>query len=134
MKKLITLVLALVSVLFLVGCGKEDTYEIGITLLPDAIEMGVNEEFDYSNVEISPTGDKITVYATQSLGDAGIVLIPIEVNEENEYQSTYITPGMPVELDVEKGVWYKIGVAKYNDTGEDRIVYVKVKGVEVRSE
>ncbi|MBP3677349.1 MAG: hypothetical protein J6I97_03285 [Agathobacter sp.] len=111
---------------------RENTYEIGITLPPDAIEMGVNEQIDYSDVEILPTKSKIIIYATQSLGDAGVVLIPIDAMEENEYQPTYITPGMPIEMDVEKGTWYKIGVAKYNDSDADKTVYVRVEGVETR--
>ena len=125
MKKLIALVFALVCVLSLFGCGKNNTYEIGIVLSPDEIEVGgYQEELDYSDEEISPIDNKIIIYGTQSLGDASIVLIPIEADEKTEYQPTYITPGLPVEFEVEAGKWYKIGVAKYNDTGTDKIVYV----------
>lgn len=41
---------------------------------------------------------------------------------------------MPVEMDVEKGAWFKIGVSVQNPTDTDIIVYVVVKGVEVRIE
>ena len=133
MKKLIVLVLALVCVLSLAGCGKKNTYEIGIVLSPDEIEVGGYQEgLDYSDEEISPIGNKIVIYGTQSLGDASIVLVPTECDEQTEYQPTYITPGMPVEFEVEAGKWYKIGVAKYNDTDTDKTVYIEVKGVEVR--
>lgn len=135
MKKLVAIVLALVCVLSLVGCGKNNTYEIGIVVSPDEIEVGgYQEELDYSDEEISPIGNKIIIYGTQSLGDASIVLIPTDADTKAEYQPTYITPGLPVEFEVEAGKWYKIGVAKYNDTNTDKIVYVEVKGVEVRIE
>ncbi len=118
-----------------IAFGKNDIYEIGITLSSDEIEVGgYQEELDYSGVVLSPTKDKVTIYATQSLGDGAVVLIPVGDKEENEYQRTYITPGMPVEFDVKKGVCYKIAVAKYNDTGVDKIAYVRVEGAEVRCE
>ena len=135
MKKMRVLIFALVGVLVMVGCGKNNTYEIGIVLSPDEIEVGgYQEELDYSDEEISPIGSKIVIYGTQSLGDASIVLVPTESDEKIEYQPTYITPGMPVEFEVEAGKWYKIGVAKYNDTDTDKIVYVEVEGVEIRTE
>lgn len=129
MKKLITLVLAVVCVFSLVGCGKNDTYKIRIT-----VPAGSTEAFVYSDEEMSPTGDIITISSGEGLGDTEVVLKPIEVKEENAYEPTYLTPGMPVEMDVEKGAWFKIGVSIQNDTDTDKIVYVEVEGVEVRIE
>ena len=129
MKKLITLVLAVVCVFSLVGCGKNDTYKIRIT-----VPAGSTEAFVYSDEEMSPTGDIITISSGEGLGDTEVVLKPIEVKEENAYEPTYLTPGMPVEMDVEKGAWFKIGVSMQNDTDTDKIVYVEVEGVEVRIE
>ena len=135
MKKFGVLILAMRLIFALMGCEKNNTYEIGIVLSPDEIEVGgYQEELDYSDEEISPIDNKIIIYGTQSLGDASIVLIPIEADEKTEYQPTYITPGLPVEFEVEAGIWYKIGVAKYNDTGTDKIVYVEIEGVEIRIE
>ena len=135
MKKLIASIFALVCTFLMVGCGKNNTYEIGIALSPDEIEVGgYQEELDYSDAEISPVGNKIVIYGTQSLGDASIVLVPTDHDEKTEHQPTYITPGMPVAFEVEAGKWYKIGIAKYNDTDTDKIVYVEVEGVEVRIE
>lgn len=135
MKKWIDVIGLLVCFMFLSACGKSNTYEIGIVVSPDEIEVGgYQEELDYSNEEISPIGNKIIIYGTQSLGDASIVLVPIEVDEKAKYQTTYITPGMPVEFEVETGKWYKIGIAKYNDADIDKTVYVEVEGVEVRIE
>ena len=129
MKKLITLVLAVVCVFSLVGCGKNDTYKIRIT-----VPAGSTEAFVYSDEEMSPTGDIITISSGEGLGDTEVVLKPIEVKEENAYEPTYLTPGMPVEMDVEKGAWFKVGVNMQNPTDTDIVVYVEVKGVEVRIE
>ena len=52
----------------------------------------------------------------------------------NAYEPTYLTPGMPVEMNVEKGAWFKVGISMRNPTDEDITVYVEVKGVEVRIE
>lgn len=37
------------------------------------------------------------------MGDTEVVLKTVEVKEENAYEPTYLTPGMPVEMDVDKG-------------------------------
>ena len=92
------------------------------------------KDFIYSDEEISPIGDTITVSSVEGLPDTEVVLKPIEVKEENAYECTYLTPGMPVEMDVEKGAWFKIGISMNNDTDEDITFYVEVEGVEVRIE
>ena len=135
MKKLIALVLLLVCVLCLVACGKNDTYKIKITVPAGSTEEIIyQEDFAYSDEEISPKGNKITISSGEGLGDTEVVLKPIEVKEENAYEPTYLTPGMPVEMDVEKGAWFKVGVNMQNPTDTDIVVYVEVKGVEVRIE
>ena len=135
MKKLIALVLALVCVLALASCGKKDTYKIGITIPAGSIkEIVYQEDFIYSDEEISPKGKKIIISSGEGLGDTEVVLKPIEVKEENAYEPTYLTPGMPVEMIVEKGAWFKVGVSMQNPTDEDITVYVEVTGVEVRIE
>ena len=135
MKKLIALGLAVVCIISLVSCGKKDTYMIGITIPADSTEEIVyQEDFFYSDEEISPTSNKITISSGEGLGDTEVVLKPIEVKEENANEPTYLTPGMPVEMDVEKGAWFKIGVSVQNPTDTDLTVYVEVEGVEVRIE
>ena len=129
MKKLIAFVSALLCMLALAACQKNDIYRIGIT-----IPAGSTEAFVYSNEEISPKGNKITISSVEGLGDTEIVLKTIEVKEENAYEPTHLTPGMPVEMDVEKGAWFKIGVSMQNDTDTDKNVYVEIEGVEVRIE
>ena len=135
MKKIIALVLVLVCVFGLVGCSKTDTYKIRITVPAGSTEEIIyQEDFAYSDEEISPKGNTITISSGEGLGDTEVVLKPIEVKEENAYEPTYLTPGMPVKMDVEKGAWFKIGVNMQNPTDTDIIVYVEVKGVEVRIE
>ncbi len=135
MKKLIVLLLTLVCLLGLVCCGKNDTYKINITVPARSTEEIIyQEDFVYSDEEISPKGNKITISSGEGLGDTEVVLKPIEVKEENAYEPTYLTPGMPVEIDVEKGAWFKIGIAVQNDTDTDKTFYVEVEGVEVRIE
>ena len=129
MKKMMALVLVLVCVLALASCGKNDTYQIRIT-----VPAGSTETFVYSDEEISPTGDKIIISSGERLGDTEVILKTIQVKEKTEYTSTYLTPGMPVEMEVEKGAWFKIGVSMQNNTDTDQIVYVEVEGVEVRIE
>ena len=129
MKKLITLVLALVCVLALAGCGENDTYKVRIT-----VPAGSTEAFVYSNEEISATGKKITISSGEGLGDTEVLLSPVNEDVETGYVATYLTPGMPVEFDAVMGEWFKIGVSMQNDTDTDKTVYVEVEGVEVRIE
>ncbi len=119
-------VCVILAICFMTNPTKE--YQIRIT-----IPAGSTEYFCYSDAEISPKGNTLTIYAGEGLGDAEIILLPVEVREENAYdESAYITPGMPVIMDVEKGAWFKIGVNIQNPTDEDKDVYVSVDNVEVR--
>ncbi len=127
MKKLIALVLALVCVSGFVGCVKNDTHQISIT-----IPAGSTEAFVYSDEEVSATGKKITISCGEGLGDTEVLLSPVNENVETGYVATYLTPGMPVEFDAVKGEWFKIGISMQNDTDTDKIVYVEVNGVEMR--
>lgn len=119
-------VLVILAVCFLTNPTKE--YKIRIT-----IPAGSTEPFCYSDEEISPKGNTLIFYAGEGLGDTEITLLPVEVREENAYdEPAYITQGMPVKMDVEKGAWFKIGVNIQNPTDESMDVYVSVKNVEVR--
>lgn len=129
MKRIPILALALAFALFgalaLTGCGKGDACKVRIT-----VPASTSEDFAYSDEEISPAGNRMTIWSGDGLGDTEVVLKPIEVTEENAYdEPTYLTPGMPVEMDVEKGAWFKIGVAVQNEADADLDVYVEVEGV-----
>ncbi len=130
MKKIIALCLALVVILSFSACSNKQT-EFDIKI---GVPAGSSEDFVYSHEEISPLKDKITIYSGEGLGDTEVVLKPVQVTEENAYEPTYITHGMPVVMDVEKGGWFKIGINMQNPTDEDITVYVTVKDVEVRIE
>ena len=129
MKKLITLVLVLLSVVSLVGCEKNGTYKVRIT-----VPAGSTETFVYSDEEILATGKKITISSGEGLGDTEVILLPVNENVETGYVAEYLTPGMPVEFDAVQGEWFKIGVSMQNDTDTDKFVYVEVEGVEIRIE
>lgn len=125
----IVLLLAMIIIIFCYNRGGK--YNIRI-----AIPAGSTEAFIYSDEEISPKGNTITLYAGEGMGDGEIVLKPVEVKEENAYdEPTYITPGMPVKMSVEKGAWFKIGVNNMqNSSGEDIVVYITVSDVDIRIE
>ena len=136
-------VLIIVGIVIAIVCGlgiwlllgNEKRYDIRITVPAGTMgEVVYQEQFIYSDVEISPKGNKIIISSGKGLGDTEVVLKPIEVKEENAYERTYLTPGMPIEMKVEKGAWFKIGVNMQNPTDEDIDVYVTVKGVELRIE
>lgn len=130
MKKLMVLVLTLTCAFGLVGCEKNNAYKVKITIPAES-----TEDFVYSDVEISPTGNTITISSGDGLGDTEVVLKPIEAKEEIVYVPTYHTPGMPVKMDVEKGAWFQIGVLSMkNPANTDIVVSVEVEGVEVRME
>lgn len=118
-------VCAIVAICFLTNPSRE--YQIRIT-----IPAGSTEIFCYSDEEISPKGDVLTIANGDGLGDTEVILLPVEVQEENAYEPTYMTPGMPVKMDVEKDAWFRIGVSMQNPTTEDMDVYLSVKNVEVR--
>ena len=130
-------VLAVMSCVVVAACfltnPKQDIFTIRIVVPAGSTEEIVyQEDFAYSDEEISPLGNKITISSGEGLGDTEVVLKPIQVKEENAYEPTYLTPGMPVEMDVEKGAWFKVGVNVQNPTDEDIIVYVEVENIEVR--
>ena len=127
MKKLLTVFILFTCILTLSGCGKRNTYKVSIT-----VPAGSTKAFCFSDTEISATGKKITILSNQELGDTEVILEPVNEFITPGYVATYLTPGMAVTFDATKGEWFKIGVSVQNDTDTDKIVYVEVKGVEVR--
>ncbi len=118
-------VCAIVAVCFLTDPPRE--YQIGIT-----VPAGFQGEFVYSDEEISPKGGPLVLYAGEGLGDTEIVLVSGEGEGGYAFGPEYLTPGMPVKFEAEKGTWYRIGVNVQNSSDRDEVVYVSAKNVEVR--
>lgn len=116
----------IVAVCFLTN-PKQDSYTLRIV-----VPAGSQEEFVYTDEEVSTVRNSIKIWSGDGLGDTEVLLFPVNKTAETGYTATYITHGMPVEFDAEKDTWFKIGVNMQNSTNEDIIVYVEVENVEVR--
>ena len=131
MKKKMFIIISIV-VIIAVAIGvylynqQQTSFDISIT-----VPAGSQETFVYSDEIICPVRDTITIWAGENLGDTTVVLLPIKVTEENAYEPTYLTPGMPVKIDVEKGAWFKVGISMQNNGTEDIEEYVTVEGATV---
>ena len=115
-----------VAVCFLTN-PKQDRYTLRIV-----VPAGSQEEFVYTDEEVSTVRNSIKIWSGDGLGDTEVLLSPVNETTETGYTATYLTHGMPVEFDAEKDTWFKIGVNMQNSTNEDIIVYVEVENVEVR--
>lgn len=113
---------------YIESVDKNETCRIKIT-----VPAGNTEAFVYSDEQISATGKKIIIWSGDGLGDAEVILSPVNENVETGYVATHLTHGMPVEFDAVEGEWFKIGISVQNNTDAD-IFYVEVEGVEVRIE
>ena len=115
-----------VAVCFLTN-PKQDRYTLRIV-----VPAGSQEEFVYTEEEVSTVRNSIKIWSGDGLGDTEVLLFPVNKTAETGYTATYLTHGMSVEFDAEKDTWFKIGVNMQNPTNEDIIVYVEVENVEVR--
>ena len=106
---------------------KQDRYTLRIV-----VPAGSQEEFVYTEEEVSTVRNSIKIWSGDGLGDTEVLLFPVNKTAETGYTATYLTHGMPVEFDAENDTWFKIGVNMQNPTNEDIIVYVEVENVEVR--
>ena len=135
MKKTIALVLALVCILSWLILGQGETYTVHVTVPAGTMnEFVYIEDFIYSDEEISPQKKQLTLKSIDLPDGTEFVLKPIEVTEENAYERTYLDRGEPLLIDVEKGAWFKIGIALQNPTDEDIVVSITVDNVKVRIE
>lgn len=122
------MILVLVCIFALGGCGSAGKHTVKIV-----IPAGSQEEFVYSEEEISSNKGSVTILSGEGLGDTLVVLMPVD-EAEGFYQPTYLTHGMPVKMEAESGAWFRVGVSVQNSTDEDIVVYVDVKDAEVRIE
>lgn len=126
MMKRIAALLTLLPALLFAACGGKD---IALTIY---VPPGSGEEFAYSHEEISSDGGSITLSCGEGLGDTEVALLPVDDTRPPE--PFYLTPGMPVTVEVEKGKWYKVGVRMENTGDKDASVSVQVQGVVARIE
>lgn len=117
----------LLILLLLSGCGKKESYVVEII-----IPAGSMADFVYADVEISPQKDKIRMYAWVGMADGEVVLKPVEVQTDREYQPTYVTNGMGETIEAEKNGWFQVGVSVQNPGDKPITVSVKVENVDVR--
>ncbi len=115
-----------VAVCFLTN-PKQDSYTLRIV-----IPAGSQEEFVYTDEEVSTIKNSIKIWSGDGLGDTQVLLSPVNETTEAGYTAAYLTSGIPVEFDAEKDTWFKIGVNMQNPTNEDIVVYVEVENIEVR--
>ena len=115
-----------VAVCFLTN-PKQDRYTLRIV-----VPAGSQEEFVYTEEEVSTVRNSIKIWSGDGLGDTEVLLFPVNKTAETGYTATYLTHGMSVEFGAENDTWFKIGVNMQNPTNEDIIVYVEVENVEVR--
>ena len=127
------MILALAVVFAWVVWGQGETYTVHVTVPAGTMnEFVYIEDFIYSDEEISPQKNQLTLKSIDVPDRTEFVLKPIEVTEENAYERTYFTKGEPLLVDVEKGAWFKVGIALQNPTDEDIVVGITVENVKVR--
>ena len=129
MKRLIAFILTLVCAWGLVGCSMQSDYAIRIV-----VPAGSQGEFVYSDEEMSPRKNQLDIKSIDMPKDAEFVLKPIDATQENTYECTNFPKGEPMLIEVEKGAWYKIGIAMENPTDEDIVVVFHVVNAKVRTE
>ena len=127
MKKLITFFLALIFMFTLAGCSAQR--EFAIKVVVPARSQG---ECIYSDEELSPRKGRIEVKSIDLPEDAVFVLKPIGESQGNIYECTNFPKGEPMLIGVEKGAWYKIGIAMDNPTDEDIVVVFHVVNAKIR--
>ena len=129
MKRLIAFILTLVYMLGLVGCSAQKEYTVRIV-----VPAGNQGRFVYSEEEISSRKSRLEIKSIDMPEDAAFLLRSVGETQENVYECTNFPKGEPMLIDVEKGAWYKIGIAMENPTAEDIIVVFHVVGVKIRIE
>lgn len=140
MKKLIALLLTLISMLALAGCaGRGEKYTLEFTIpagFTDAFTFSDKaldyDKFVYSEEEISPTSKTLTLKAGAGYSSVPVILNVVECQEENAYEPILLTHDKPVTINVEKGAWFQIGIALDNTSDVPIAASVIVENVEVR--
>lgn len=104
---------------------KMNTHEVEIVVPPE------NTEIVYSDVTFKTLKNQVKITTGKNISDTFVQLKPVKVKEENAYEGDYLTTGITVKFDVEKGGIFRVGVVANNETDTEKIVSVMVKGVEL---
>ena len=126
MKRFFTWVILVGLVFALTACGGRG-YELAIRI-PAHTRM----EAVYADTQICPKGQKITIRMEPGSADTAVFLQPVEGEQPQTQEGTYLTSGAPVTLDAQRGVWYRVGIRGENPTDQEITVVLTVSGCEVR--
>lgn len=86
---------------------------------------GSQGDYVFCNQELSPNNDTVTLASGKDLGEAMVTLARVD---ESGYSTTYLASEMSVELEVEPGAWYRVGILQENSSNERREIVVIAKG------
>ena len=129
MKRIMAAVIILACMLGLTSCISKEPYTIEFTIPP-----GSSEDFVFSDQEISPNRSKLTIRAGAGISEREIILKPVQVQDKNAYEPVTLKQEDSVKIKVEKGAWYKIGVAAQNPNDVPIAVEVIIENAEIRIE
>lgn len=125
MKKTNAFLLSMVLLLVLVSCGRQPPAKFTIR-----IPAGNPTEAVYTDEQLLPKDGRLTLSIGAGQPDLTVEWKPVEAEGETAGGSVYLTAGMPVEVDVEKGVWLRLGAAAENPTDEELEIVIQVEGLE----
>ncbi len=117
---------AIMMLLILFGCAKQQTFDVSVV-----VGAGSTAKVVYSDEEIMPLHNTITLTLEENWADTEVILTPLE-KEAAPIEPVILSAKVPAEVQVEKGVWYKIGLIKQNASDKELRVSIQVKSVEVR--
>lgn len=129
MKKILVVFIILACLLGLTSCVSKEPYTIEFTIPP-----GSSDGFIYSDQEIFPNRNKLIIRAGAGISERDIILKPVQVQQENAYEPVTLKQEDSVKIRVEKGAWYKIGVAAHNPNDVPIAVEIIVENSTIRIE
>ena len=110
----------------LFGCTRQQTFDISVV-----VGAGSAAKFVYSDEEVIPLHNTVTLTLEENWADTEVILLPLE-KDAAAIEPFILSANVPTEIQVEKGVWYKIGLNKQNISDKELRVSIQVKPVEVR--
>jgi hypothetical protein len=124
MKK-IRIMLCAALLLLAGGCGRSNFP------LEYVIPPGDGADFYFSDQQIRPKSGKVTLAAGAGFSSATILLID---ETGMKYGPLPLTHDQPVMLRLDKGCWYRVGIALPNDSSGPIAASLTVKRVDIRIE